>query len=57
MTNWKEHLLSTERVTQIGSAESIALNYKHQHDALTIKFGNAFPMQFYIRLQIKKGLI
>ena len=56
MTNWKEHLLSTERVTQIGSAESSPLNYKHQHDALTIKFGNTFPMQFYIQTPDKKGI-
>ncbi|MUK93424.1 glycoside hydrolase family 3 protein [Aliivibrio fischeri] len=56
VTKWKGTFISQGNKTEIGSASSTPINYKHQQDALYINFGQQLPMQFYLQTPDKKGV-
>ncbi|WP_390905070.1 glycoside hydrolase family 3 protein [Vibrio fortis] len=56
VTQWKGTFISRSKVTEIGTAHTTPINYKHQQDALSVSLGQSLPMQFYLQTPDKKGV-
>ncbi|QFT09893.1 glycoside hydrolase family 3 protein [Vibrio sp. THAF190c] len=56
VTQWKGTFVSRSKVTEIGTAHTTPINYKHQQDALSVSLGQSLPMQFYLQTPDKKGV-